>query len=63
MRWFWWLIIGILALNALMILLIALALLADKWRRRRTARSDAEEDLAPKREPGQEDHTSEMKVP
>ena len=63
MRWFWWLIIGILALNALMILLIALALLADKWRRKRIAAKNSDEETARASGPVEKDQTSEMKLP
>jgi hypothetical protein len=43
MRWFWLVIIGVVAVNALVVVLIGLALLAGKWRGRKASRRDAPE--------------------
>lgn len=40
MSWYWWVIIGILAINGFIIVLIALALAANWWRKKRAARLD-----------------------
>lgn len=64
MSWFWWLIIGILALNVLVILLIALALFASKLRKSRIARQNAEGDVERTKEPDEQparEHASGQK--
>jgi uncharacterized membrane protein len=43
MKWYWWAIISILAINGFVIILIALALVADRIRKSREAGNEKQE--------------------
>lgn len=43
MSWYWWVLIGILAVNAAAIGLIALVMIADAMKKRRNAKDQSDE--------------------
>jgi uncharacterized membrane protein len=46
MKWYWWILLIIMGLNALVIVMVGLFLLFDRWRNRRAMENEEDEEAA-----------------